>query len=126
MIVKLPVMMLLMVASLTSHSQTDNQMEKATKPLSCKLTTRELQERKVTVIANLKALVLERKESADGFSYKFDGKDEILDLINDFIKTERMCCDFFTFQLTVEDGSATLAISGPPGTKDFITHEIEL
>ena len=66
-----------------------------TKPITCKLTTPELQKRKATVIADLKALVLERNELEDGYSYKFEGKDEILDKLNEFIKTERTCCDFF-------------------------------
>jgi hypothetical protein len=101
-------------------------METAAKPLTCKLTTPELQKRKATVIADLKALVLERKELENGYSYKYDGKDEILDKLNDFIKTERMCCDFFTFQITVEDNSVLLAITGPKGAKEFLKAEVDL
>jgi hypothetical protein len=101
-------------------------METATKPLTCKLTTPELQKRKATVIAELKALVLERKELENGFSYQFEGKDEILDKLNDFIKTERMCCDFFTFQITVEERTALLNITGPKGAKGFLKNEVDL
>jgi hypothetical protein len=50
----------------------------------------------------LKALVIGRNELANGYGYEFDATDEILDKLNAFIKTERLCCDFFTFQLTVE------------------------
>jgi hypothetical protein len=94
--------------------------------LVCKLTSKELQERKKTVVATLKKLLLEKKETDNGFRYKFEGSDNNLDLLNDFIKTERMCCDFFTFQLTVEEGTAWLELSGPVGTKDFIKDELEL
>jgi hypothetical protein len=97
-----------------------------TKKLTCKLTTPELQKRKATVIAELKALVLNRQELDNGFSYKFESKDEILDKINVFIKTERMCCDFFTFQLTVEENDALLNITGPEGTKEFLKDEVDL
>lgn len=118
---------LLALISLAANGQTKNTaMETATKPVTCKLTSPELQKRKATVVADLKALVLERKELENGFSYKFDGADEILDKLNDFIKTERMCCDFFTFQITVEDQTALLNITGPNGAKEFLKGEVDL
>ena len=94
--------------------------------ISCKLTTPELQKRKATVIAELKALVLSRKELTNGYAYEFNGTDEILDKLNAFIKTERMCCDFFTFQLTIEENKALLNIIGPEGTKEFLKQEVDL
>lgn len=93
--------------------------------LTCKLTTKELQERKKTIVDNLKNLLLDKVETDNGFKYKFDGSDKMLDLLNDFIKTERMCCDFFTFQVTIEENIAWLELSGPVGTKDFIKQELE-
>ena len=101
-------------------------METAAKAITCKLTTPELQKRKAIVIADLKSLVLERKELEDGYFYKFEGNDEILDKLNDFIKTERMCCDFFTFQVTIEENTALLKITGPNGAKEFLKEEIDL
>lgn len=95
--------------------------------LSCKLTTPELQLRKKTVIAELKNQVLEKTETEKGFKYKFNGSDKMLDLLNSFIKTERLCCSFFVFNLTVssDNSFAWLELSGSEGTKDFIRHEIE-
>lgn len=95
--------------------------------LTCKLTTPELQQRKKTVIAELKNLLLEKTETENGFKYKFDGTDVMLDKLNEFIKTERLCCDFFVFTLTAtSDAKATwLELSGPEGTKEFIKHEID-
>jgi hypothetical protein len=101
-------------------------METAIKWVTCKLTTPELQKRKATVIADLRALVLERKELDNGFSYKFEGKDEILDKLNDFVKAERMCCDFFTFQIVIEDNTALLTITGSNGAKEFLKEEVDL
>jgi hypothetical protein len=101
-------------------------METTIKPITCKLTTPELQKRKATVIADLKVLVIDRAEFEDGYSYKFEGKDEILDKLIDFIKTERMCCDFFTFQVTVEEDTALMKITGPNGAKEFLKEEIDL
>ncbi|MEO7988627.1 MAG: hypothetical protein ABI663_03745 [Chryseolinea sp.] len=95
--------------------------------LSCKLTTPELQQRKKTVIAELKNHVLEKTETEKGFKYKFNGSDKMLDLLNCFIKTERLCCSFFVFNLTAssDNSFAWLELSGPDGTKDFIKHEID-
>jgi len=95
--------------------------------LSCKLTTPELQLRKKTIIAELKNLVLEKTETDKGVRYKFEGSDKILDLLNTFIKTERLCCDFFVFNLIASSDTkfALLELSGPEGTKEFIKHEIE-
>jgi len=94
--------------------------------LSCKLTTPELQQRKKTIIAELKNQVLEKIETDKGFKYKFQGTDEMLDLLNTFIKTERLCCSFFVFNLTVSDTMfAWLELSGAKGTKEFIKEEIE-
>lgn len=95
--------------------------------LTCKLTTPELQQRKKTVIAELKNQVLEKVETAQGFKYKFEGSDKMLDLLNSFIKTERLCCDLFVFNLTASSDTkfAWLELSGPEGTKNFIEHEIE-
>lgn len=95
--------------------------------LTCKLTTPEIQQRKKTVIAKLKSQVLEKVETDQGFKYKFEGSDRMLDLLNSFIKTERMCCDFFTFNLTVSSDTkfTWLELSGPEGTKIFMEQEIE-
>jgi hypothetical protein len=94
--------------------------------VACKLTTPELQERKRTVIAGLKELVLERIETENGMRFRFPGSEKNIELLISFIKTERLCCNFFTFDLTVgnEDDFVWLTLSGPEGTKDFIKAEI--
>lgn len=94
--------------------------------LSCRLTSPELRERKATVIATLKQLILERQEIHNGFRYRFHCSDEVLDQINGFIKTERLCCDFFNFNITVadQDSPVWLELSGPDGAKEFILNEI--
>ena len=97
-------------------------MDKNEKKLSCKLTSPELRQRKATIIATLKQLMLEKQEMSTGFRYRFDGVDQTLDLLNDFIKTERLCCDFFTFNLSVSPNESPvwLELSGPEGAKDSL------
>lgn len=102
-------------------------MDSKVNQLCCQLTSPELKQRKASVIATLKKLVEEKQEINNGFSYKFNGSDEVLDLLNDFIKSERQCCNFFSFKLSVSDNESPvwLEISGPEGAKEFITTEIE-
>ncbi|MBI2284009.1 MAG: hypothetical protein HYU71_09890 [Bacteroidetes bacterium] len=96
--------------------------------LSCKLTTPELQKRKETVIESLKQKVLDKKELTNGYVYKFSGTDEVLDELTEFIKTERLCCEFFTFGLSIsgDKSEVWLELTGMDGAKDFITAELGL
>jgi hypothetical protein len=94
--------------------------------VACKLTTPELQERQKTVIAEVKKLLVQRIETTNGVRYSFNDSDNTIDLLTSFIKTERLCCSFFTFNLVIgqSEGFVSLELSGPAGTKDFIASEI--
>ncbi len=96
------------------------------KELACKLTSPELRKRKDEVIASLKSKILEKQEIKEGYRYKFNGSDEIIDELAEFVKTERQCCDFFDFDLSISGDEAWLSITGPEGTKQFIKDELEL
>lgn len=103
-------------------------MTSSQRELSCKLTTPALQKRRETIIAGLKEKIKERKELPDGFSFRFEGTDEMIDTLTDFIKTERLCCDFFDFSLKAsgDASSAWLTLTGPEGAKEFMTAEMGL
>lgn len=96
--------------------------------ISCKLTSPEFQARKTTIIADLKKQVLEKKELQNGYAFKFTGTDTVVDVLAEFIKAERECCNFFTFNLSVsgDKSQAWLELVGPEGTKEFIISELEL
>lgn len=101
---------------------------KTSSPLSCKLMTPELQNRKETVLASLRKKVTQKKELENGYAFKFNGSDEMIDELTDFVKTERHCCDFFTFNLSISGDTSFLwfEITGPKEAKEFITTELEL
>lgn len=94
--------------------------------MTCKLTSPELRERKATVIASLKKKMVEKRELKNGYAFKFPGTDNVLDELTEFIKTERECCDFFIFGLSVsgDKSEAWLELTGADGVKDFITSEL--
>jgi len=95
---------------------------------ACKLTTPELRERKATIIASLKKQMLKKKDLKNGFAYKFSGSDAMVDELTMFVKTERACCDFFIFNLSIsgDKSEAWLEITGRKGVKDFIKTELDL
>lgn len=97
-----------------------------TQSLSCKLSTAAFRERKALVLKSLKARILHKKEMPNGFAYQFEGTDEDLDELMYFIKTERECCNFFVFKLSIakKDEYVWLEISGPEGVKAFIEEEL--
>src|SRR5690349_7030285 len=99
---------------------------KKMKPIACKLTSPELQQRKSEVLASLKAKTLRRIELSDGYSYLFASTDENIDELTSFIKTERICCDFFCFTIFVNDDHLWLTITGDSGAKEFIAGELGL
>jgi|SRR4030095_556176 hypothetical protein len=105
-----------------------NKAKNKTKELTCKLATPELRARKKTVIANLKKQILLTRELKNGFAYRFPGSDSIVDELATFVKTERACCDFFKFNISISGNQAEawLQITGPQGAKDFIKTELEL
>jgi len=109
------------------HSPTQ-QASNQSRELTCKLSPKELQERKLTVLAELKKEVKERKELPQGYAFRFDGSDKILAELTEFIRTERTCCSFFIFNLSISGDRSQIwfELTGPEGAKDFITQELEL
>lgn len=93
---------------------------------SCNLTSPELKKRKETVIQSLKSQILEKKALPEGFAFLFKGNDALLDELILFIKTERECCPFFSFDLSISGNKSKiwLSLTGPEGVKDFITGEL--
>lgn len=107
--------------------KTVNTSAEVTTNLSCTLTSAELQKRRETVIAALQKAVVEKKELENGYSFRFTGSDAMIDQLTEFMKTERTCCNFFSFSLHVSDTTtAWLDITGPQGAKDFIQSELGL
>lgn len=96
--------------------------------LSCKLTSAEMQKRKATVLGSLRKQILDKKEIANGYAFKFNGSDKMLDDLTAFIKSERECCDFFTFNLSIagDKNEIWLELTGAKEAKAFIKTELEL
>jgi hypothetical protein len=96
--------------------------------VSCTLTTEELRQRKESVLASLRSQLVQRTELDNGFAFRFPGTDAMVDELTAFIKTERACCSFFSFTLTIagDRSFTTLQLTGPSGVKEMIAQELGL
>jgi len=58
----------------------------------------------------------------DGYSFRFPGKDEWFQRIVEFIASERRCCNFMKFKVTIEPNSGPiwLYIGGSAEIKDYL------
>lgn len=95
--------------------------------IACTLSTPELQQRRSTLLQEVRAAALEVKEIASGFAYRFPSDDSLLGDLFTLIQLEHQCCPFLRFSLVVEagDGPVWLELTGPPGTKEFLTSIFE-
>lgn len=92
-------------------------------PIACKLTSAELQRRRSEVLQRIKAAVINVTEIEDGFRYEFSSTRDQIAQLGNLIELEHECCPFLKFRLTVApgEGPALLELTGPEGTKDFLT-----
>jgi hypothetical protein len=62
-------------------------------------------------------------ELPQGHSLEFAPTDDTLTAIARTIEAERHCCRFLRFNITVEQdgGPISLELTGPPGTREFIS-----
>ena len=98
-------------------------METESLPVACSLTDSELQERRKEVLGQAKAAIIGKTETESGFIFKFSSSSERITALANLIALEHLCCPFLKFRLTVEpgDGPVSLELSGPQGTKEFLT-----
>jgi hypothetical protein len=68
-----------------------------------------------------------QNEIPNGHRLSFDSADETLPLVFKAFAAERRYCEFLRFQITVEPGGGPIALelTGPPGTREFLTALLE-
>ena len=102
------------------NNQTDG--EPAVFPIACSLSGAEQAERGEEISTSIFSEVQQRTELEDGYEFLFPGTDTWAARLLQFIKEERECCRFFTFELIFDPnlGPLRLRLRGPEGTKGFI------
>jgi hypothetical protein len=58
----------------------------------------------------------------NGYEFRFPGDGQTIADVAEWIVTERLCCPFFDFDMSLsrEGGTLALRLTGRPGTKAFI------
>src|SRR5262245_58800526 len=98
-------------------------MAESPEPVACSLDDEALKARQGSLLPGLVPHVRTVTETAEGFQFEFAPSVGLLAKIAQVIEAERQCCRFFRFELVVESsgGPVTLTLSGPPGTREFLS-----
>lgn len=92
-------------------------------PIICTLDPATLAARREGLLQQLVRRAERLEERTDGYRLHFTACGDALALIGRAIDAERRCCRFLRFQLTVEpdDGPLVLDLTGPPGSREFLS-----
>jgi hypothetical protein len=90
-------------------------------PVACTLTAEELPARRER-LARIGREIEHVEERENGYTYRFATDAILMDLM-EIVKAERLCCPFLRFSIVLEPGNGSLwiEISGPEGTKEFLS-----
>ena len=77
-------------------------------PVVCSLSPAELEERQNRVLAQMSQAILETRETATGYTFRFAPAKETITQLAQVIALESECCPFITFQLTATSGNGPL------------------
>jgi hypothetical protein len=92
-------------------------------PVACTLDPATLETRREGLLQELVRRAEHHDERPDGYRLRFAPSEEALTLIGRAINAERLCCRFLRFTLTVEpdEGPIQLDLTGPAGTREFLS-----
>ena len=96
-------------------------------PVACTLSPEALSARRQGLLADLLRRADAHEGLVNGHRLSFAASDETLTLIAGTVAAERHCCQFLRFQMTVQPGGGpiTLDLTGPEGTRDFLSAMFE-
>lgn len=96
-------------------------------PIVCTLTADALRARREGLLSDLVRRAERREEPPEGLRLRFAATGDTLAAVARTVDAERHCCRFLRFTVTVEpdEGPIVLELSGPPGTRQFVTALIE-
>jgi hypothetical protein len=97
-------------------------------PIACSLTSTELREREATLLAQFRAAIVKTEELQDGYAFQIPGDGERIRQVAELIVAERECCPFLVFEVSAPAnmGPVTVRVSGPAGTKEFLSSLLDL
>ncbi len=96
-------------------------------PVVCTLSPDALKTRREGLLSGLVSRADEHEELPDGHRLRFASARDTLSLIASTVEAERECCRFLRFQIVVESdgGPISLELTGPSGTREFVSALLE-
>jgi hypothetical protein len=96
-------------------------------PVACTLSSDALKTRREGLLRNLIGRADGHEELPDGHRLRFASGRDIFALIARTVDAERECCRFLRFQIIVEadGGPMWLELTGPSGTREFVSALLE-
>ncbi len=97
-------------------------------PVACTLDPAALKARREGLLSDLLRRADERQDLTAGHRLRFAAAEDTLATLARTVEAERHCCRFLRFQITVEPdgGPIWLELTGPPGTREFVSALLEL
>jgi hypothetical protein len=96
--------------------------------VACSLTSPELRARRAEILAFVRAHLAERRDLPNGIGLRFPAESSVIARVAALMDAERQCCPFLELRLTIapDRGPVWLELTGPDGTRDFLTRELGL
>ena len=96
-------------------------------PVVCTLDPATLKTRREGLLTDVLHAASQRQLLPDGLRLQFCASSDTLALITRAIDAERRCCRFLTFRLTLDpdEGPIALEMTGPTGTREFLSALLE-
>jgi hypothetical protein len=97
-------------------------------PVACTLTPTAVRVRREGLLSELRRRAVAHEELPEGHRLQFAAEEETLATIVQTVNAERQCCRFLRFHITVEPdgGPISLDLTGPLGTREFLSALLEL
>ena len=97
-------------------------------PIACTLSPDALKTRREGLLADLLQRAEHHELTGDGLRVRFAFDAETLATLVRVVDSERRCCRFLRFVITVEpdEGPLLLELSGPAGSREFIAGLLDL
>ena len=94
-------------------------------PVACSLTPEALAARKANLLPGLVRRADQQEDLADGLRLRFPA--DAWPALAETIDAERRCCRFLRFAIEIEPdgGPIVLSLTGPSGTRDFLSAMIQ-
>lgn len=95
-------------------------------PIPCTLTPEEMRRGRESLLPGIIARAGAHEPVDGGFCFRFTSEAGLIPALAAMIEAERRCCRFLHFEVSAEpdEGPVWLAVTGPPGTGDFLAEWI--